>query len=498
MKKKDILKKWSKLIDAAKSYYVDSLPTGLSDAEWDKMESQAIIEDNFRVRDYIWDKYFRHKKVDNHYITKFKKTKVLGRMIEAMEAYENTLGEKLYWTLKYDGTSIAVYLEPDTGDIKYIATCGNLNAENKGIDQTEKFRNFIPNLPKGLSAVQCEAVIDLRRLPKDYNPDRARQKANGLINALLETSRDEVNSFLVLVCYRYFTESPDNMDYRDKLNSFPMMLSSEDNHIMFTKAQVWTLDELKKLPDTYIDSISKPTESGVFLSDGWVAYNKNGVCVGGLKFAGAGSGDDVQITTVNNIKWNSLSQRGKDSWTANVEIDPIELNGSLIKKPSAGSVSKLVSKNITPGAKVSIILANSTIPMVGDVFSPGNGNFNWPKCECGYQLGSSDVYGSFLKCGNIYCTERIKRMTNYVNTLNNIVNELDLNKLLAIDRVKWENIQIDISKLLGFVASKDIDSYKKYLESFLTTELQKKTLELVYRASFTVLKNKYDLTGTFN
>ena len=136
--------------------------------------------------------------------------------------------------------------------------------------------------------------------------------------------------------------------------------------------------------------------------------------------------------------------------------------------------------------------------MVGDVFSPGDGNFNWPTCECGYQLGSNDVYGSFLKCGNIYCTERIKRMTSYVNSLSSVVNELDLNKLLAIDRVKWENIQIDISKLLGFVASKDIDSYKEYLESFLTTALQKKTLELVYRASFTVLKNKYDLTGTFN
>ena len=109
-------------------------------------------------------------------------------------------------------------------------------------------------------------------------------------------------------------------------------------------------------------------------------------------------------------------------------------------QPSAGSVGKVVSKNITPGAEVSIILANSTIPMVGDVFSPGNGDYQWPTCSCGYTMSEKDVYGSLLKCGNKCCTERYNRMVNYLGGLKNI-SELDLNKFLVIDRFKWEILE---------------------------------------------------------
>lgn len=46
----------------------------------------------------------------------------------------------------------------------------------------------------------------------------------------------------------------------------------------------------------------------------------------------------------------------------------------------------MVKKKITPGAIVSIIMANSTIPMVGDSFTEGNGDFMWPTCSCGYNM----------------------------------------------------------------------------------------------------------------
>ena len=39
--------------------------------------------------------------------------------------------------------------------------------------------------------------------------------------------------------------------------------------------------------------------------------------------------------------------KGKDSWSANVIVEPIVVKGSTIRKPSAGSVSKLVKNNIT-------------------------------------------------------------------------------------------------------------------------------------------------------
>jgi hypothetical protein len=146
-----------------------------------------------------------------------------------------------------------------------------------------------------------------------------------------------------------------------------------------------------------------------------------------------------------------------------------------------------LKKKISPGAEISVILANSTIPQAGECFKPGNGDYMWPKCSCGYQMSEKDVYGSWLKCGNPECTERLGRMIRYLQGLTDI-SKLDLNKFLVIDRVKWENTGIDLHKILEYVANDDQGGYKLYLESFLTTALQKKNLELVASGSFKVLR----------
>ena len=190
------------------------------------------------------------------------------------------------------------------------------------------------------------------------------------------------------------------------------------------------------------------------------------------------------------IQWNDQTPKGKDSWSANVLIDPVTIKGCVIKKPSAGSVAKLIKNNITPGAEVSIILANSTIPMIGESFSVGNGDYNWPTCACGYKMGPNDIYGSLLKCGNPMCTERIGRMRAYVDSLADVNSDLDLNTLLVIDRFRWENTTLDKSVLLGYVKAGDEVGYKDYLMSFLKTDLQKRNMELVWKASYIVLHDK--------
>lgn len=486
--------KWRVLIEACKKYYIDSVPTGMSDAEFDALERQALEEDNFSGRDYVFNTYAEGKRTQNRLIEKVIKEKVVGMpMIQAMENMENRLGKKLYWDLKYDGSSIAGYIDPTNGKIKNVVTVGNLNLDNFGIDQTSKLGKFFPIFPAGIAAIQCEAVIDVGRLE---NPERARQKANGLINSKYRD--EEVNSLLTLIGYRYYFENPKhpnaNIDYRNMLyNGFGIVRSSSiDNHLMFAPAQSWTLDELRAMPPGFTETDITTTNMGTFLNDGWVAYDEHGVCQGALKFAGAGSGDNIQTSTVKSIQWNDQVSKGKDSWSANVIIDPITLHDVEVKKPSAGSVAKLINKNITPGATVSIILANSTIPMVGDVIKPGNGDYMWPVCSCGYKLGPVDVYGSLLKCGNPFCSERLGRMTSYVGSLTDIHKDLDLGKLLVIDRFKWENTEVSIDKLLDFVEKMDEDGYYKYLMSFMTTELQKRNVNLVWKASFMVLRKFYE------
>ncbi len=299
---------------------------------------------------------------------------------------------------------------------------------------------------------------------------------------------------MTIRAYRYYTDDSEYgraircSDYREVLTNFQTIISPLDGHIMFSPAQTWTVGELEAMPG-FTETDHTLTNTGKFLNDGYVLYSANGVCLGALKYSGAGSETETS-TTVREIIWNDQSSKGKDSWSANVRIDPIVIKGSVIRKPSAGSVSKLVKNNITPEAKVTIILANSTIPMVGSVISSGNGNFNWPTCSCGYRMSNNDVFGSLLKCGNPMCSNRYNRMCKYLKEFSNVeemITRLDLNKLLVIDRFKWETTDVDIRKLISFVIENNEVEFSKYLSSFMKTTLQLATLSLVLQPAWSAL-----------
>lgn len=490
------LEKWRDLIIACKNYYIDSLPTGMSDFEFDILESRAASEDGFFVRDYVFQTFLKGTKTKNSFIEKIKKTKVEGKsMLQAITDFMSS-NSGFYCDLKYDGSSIAIYLDPTTGIPKRIVTVGNLNLDNYGVDQTWKLMNFLPKrFPKGIVAIQTEALVDINRL-SNIGPETARQKANGLINS--KYCESEVNNLLTLRAYRYYTDdSIDGQmirraDYREVLRSFETVYSRVDGHVLFAPADVWTVEELFKMNQGYTETDKTITSTGYFLNDGWVVYDRTGICLGALKFAGAGSGTEAIKTTVRGIQWNSQVPKGKDSWSANILIDPIQIKGCTVKKPSAGSVGKMIKKKITPGAIVSIIMANSTIPMVGESFKEGNGDFMWPTCSCGYTMSEKDVYGSLLKCGNPMCAERLGRMDSYVKSLGNVYNELNLNKLLVIDRFKWEDTDINIEFLLKSIENNTPDDYYSQLRSYMKTDLQVRNLDLVWKASFIVLRNFYE------
>ena len=498
MTQEELLVKWSTLIEACKRYYVDSQPTGFTDSEYDEMERQAAI-DGFFVRDYVFNTYMQGQRAMNQYIEKIKKTKVEGMsMMEALIKFQADYGKKVYCDLKYDGSSIAIYLDPTTGKVKDIITVGNLNIEDCGISEVGKLIGFMPKeFPKGIVAIQCEALVDVNRISGDESAkDRARQRANSLITS--KHLDDEVNRLLTLRAYRYYTDdSPagiaiQGMDYREVLKSFPIVRSRADGHFKFAPADVWTIEELQNKSEGFTETDRTATSTGLFQNDGWVLYSENGVCLGALKYAGAGSGSELITTTIKGIQWNNQVSKGKDSWSANVLIEPVEIRGCTVRKPSAGSVDKLVKENRTKGAEVTIILANSTIPQIGKTLKPGNGDYQWPTCSCGHVMSEKDVFGSLLKCSNPDCSERKDRMRKYLSTISS-PSDLDLNKFLVIDRFKWETTDVDLNKLLDFVKNEDPDSYKEYLMSFMGTALRKRNMEVVWKASYITLYEK--LTG---
>jgi hypothetical protein len=205
-----------------------------------------------------------------------------------------------------------------------------------------------------------------------------------------------------------------------------------------------------------------------------------------LKYKDAGRGESVEVL---GIKWNNQITKGKDSWSANAIIDPIEIRGSVITKPTIGSVKKMVTQGISPGARVTLILANSTIPAISEVLEPGNGDFGWPVCSCGYQMGPSDTFGSLLKCGNPMCSERLDRMKGYLGKLSD-PSEINPDKLFIMDRMKLSEIPGFMNGIIeGFKEGKMSapEDLRDYISRFLTTDLQRKNLELVYRPAWIAL-----------
>lgn len=488
----DLLEKWKDLIYAAKAYWIDSVPTGYTDAEFDEMETRAIAEDGFYVRDYVYNTYLKGTKTKNEYIEKIKKEKVEGKtMLDAILQKEKDLGEKLYCDLKYDGSSIALYIDPATGEFKRAVSCGNLNLDNFGVDSTAKLWKHVPHhFPKGIVAVQCEALVDLNHLPAGLDPEKARQKANGLITS--KYLQDEVDEYLTLRAYRYYvSDTPDGkaiemMDYRDVLSSF-MTVADSKGIIKFAPADVFTTEDLQKMPG-YCETDRTNTSTGLFLNDGWVLYDSKGTCRGALKYAGAGSETDAIVkTTVKSIKWNDQTPKGKDSWAANVIVEPVTLHGIEIKKPSAGSAGKLVKNKISPGATVSIILANSTIPMIGECFKPGNEDYMFPKCGCGYQMSASDIYGARLKCGNTRCSVRETRMKNYLKTVPD-ANDININTLLVIDGFDFYKTNFDIKVLLK---KQNFSEFRDYLMAYMNTDARKRNLDLVVLSAWQSILEVY-------
>ena len=179
---------------------------------------------------------------------------------------------------------------------------------------------------------------------------------------------------------------------------------------------------------------------------------------------------------------------------ANAIINPVTVRGSVINKPSVGSISKMVKNGVSKGARVTVILANSTIPMIDQVPQPGNLDFEWPTCECGYKMSDKDIYGALLKCSNPDCSGRLRRMTEYLNTCSSMA-DVDLNKLLVIDRFDWKKKVKDMPQFLTDIVNVIMTGQNKsdlenLLLKYITTDLQKKNLALVIGPAWTALKNK--------
>ncbi len=506
-------------IQAAMNYYVYSQPTGIDDSYYDQLEREARA-DGIELRDYATQFIQGQRSMNASYITKIEKFQVSENMAEALREYQKEKHPEItYWIPKYDGSSLAAYYDPRTGKCLRVVTIGGSNLGSEGIDQTEKFCKYFPDLPgTGIIALQCECLVSLEH----GLGEKSRQKANGLVcssftplteqeftgnhreyqkylskfAANFNLVKQEIDDMINIRCFRYYLDLSDpgsqvtrSLTYKQVLESLPVVYNPAGD-IKFCGGFVFETPEISD----FVEKDIWTTGTGTFLVDGVVGYTKEGVCVQALKYKSAGRGESTEVL---GIKWNDQSKKGKDSWSANAIINPITVRGTEIKKPTVGSIKKMIETGLSKGAKVTVILANSTIPQVSQVLQPGNGDYEWPTCECGYRIGPGDIYGALVKCGNPRCTKRENRMRQYLSGCQTF-GDIDLNKFLVMDRFDWskKDLSVLLPELLQILyTNQGIDEFKKYLSGYLSTDAQRRNFELVsypaYKTLMEYVKSKF-------
>lgn len=487
----EILEKHAFAIEVARKYWVLNELTGIPDADFDQLEILAR-QDGLELRDFVCQELQGTRSSNAAYITKIPKTQVDIDMWEAMRnftyEYRKETGTDLYWIPKYDGSSLAGYYDVQTGRCVKVVTVGGSNLGGEGIDQTKKFARYFPSLPgTGICAIQAECLVPL----ECGFGESSRQKANGLVNS--KFLDDQIDSLVAIRGFRYFVDSSYpgsqltlSMPYIEVMSKIPSVYNLSGK----CKFSMGMVNTFEQFPADFVNGDIWSTPTGTFLVDGVVAYSEMGECIQALKYKDAGR---REVAEVLGIKWNNQITKGKDSWSANALITPVTVRGSKCTKPSVGSIKKMVTTGLSKGAKVTVILANSTIPQVAEVLEQGNLDFEWPTCSCGHTLSPSDIYGALLKCGNPDCSERYTRMSGYLGSLKNL-SDLSLDKLLVIDRFKWSekaNLSVVIPEVWRIVKENlGLDELCGYLGTFMSTPLQKRNLELVIKPAYRALCQK--------
>lgn len=498
----EILKKHEIGIEAARKYYILGERTGFSDDYYTNVLEAEARRDGLELRDWVMQEVQGKRTMNADYIGKVEKVQVSGNMLEALNHYDTEIAPEIAYEIpKYDGSSLAAYYD-ESGRCVRVVTIGGSNLGNEGIDQTEKLGRYFPDLPgSGICALQCECLVSLEH---GYG-ERSRQKSNGIVNASYdplspeefkggrgtkrayeiylrkfwenqEEVKKEIDDIVNIRAFRFFLfPGVAPKDYRETILNLPVVKNSAGD-IKFCGGYVFPKSEKGE----FLNHDIWETSTGTFLVDGVVGYTRTGECVKALKYKDAGRGESTEVL---GLKWTNQVGKGKDSWSCNALIDPITVRGSEIKKPAVGSIKKMVESGLSRGAKVTVILANSTIPQVANVIEPGNRDYQWPTCSCGYQMGPEDIYGIRLKCGNHMCTERLERMTGYLGKIKD-PREINLTKLMVLDGFDWTKKVPDYPRFLDMVLkivseNRGVAALYIFLERFLSTPLQKKNLNLV-------------------
>lgn len=348
------------------------LPLKWSDKVYDEQLARIKAEDpEFNIYDF-------QPNFDNADYVPHRKgiTEIEKEYIHEIEDHWNH-EEGVHKLPKWDGSGLVLYYT--RGE---FVRAVSMRDKEAGVDQTDKFRSFVPErISSDISFIRCEELVD-RRLD-----DNARGKANGLMTS--QYLQEEIDEKCTLMAFAAHNLSGKKIPYEEWAYEIGRKEIIRENGI--PKFYVSPCVEELTLLDRGFAGLKDKFVDFQFAVDGIVWYEYDSA----YKY-------DYLTSALTKVKELVWSETEREMLFATVSVEPVELEGTTVRNPSSNGTPNLIRMGIAPGCTVEVVRSGVTIPKIINVIDPKP--FEYPKCpHCGYQMTEDDIYSAGLKCGNRDC-----------------------------------------------------------------------------------------------
>ena len=343
---------------------------------------------------------------------------------------------------KFDGSAINIIYRD--GTLENILTRGD---GQSGKNITKRLKRHIPEKIdlKGVIEIRCEVVININIFKLKYANEFA--NARNFVAGIL--GKDDIDDKklddLTLIPLHYLI----NGEHVHPLvfEKYPQLISAWNQPFIYEAYEdiIKEMEQMRKTLHFQLDGVVISFPETVRKDLGENEHDPEWAVA--IKFVPEGA-----VTTVKGIEWN-IGKRGQ--YTPVVQLEPVQLVGTTVKRASGYNAGFLKENGIGVGAVVSIEKAGDIIPEIVNIIQETPETFVLPmRCmECGEKL---EFDGIHLTCPNEKCFGRIAKILAHGSGV------LDL-KGVGSERLRpFAKDFMNIYEVWEYVLSYGGDSLSKY------------------------------------
>lgn len=340
----------------------------MSDAQFDKLEASIRAKyPDWKLLNKTGTKLKKYKDVLDEYMPSLNKV-YPEDFTRWAKKYDNN--STFVVTSKLDGSSVqAVY---EDGKPVKLTTRGN-GEVGGGISYLIPYTNLPQRIKhKGKLVLRLEAVMQKDTFAKKYSKefDTARNLVAGVLNRKLNKANKALLKDIDFVVLGVYGKEP--------LEG--LLLAKKLGFLTTAYKDVVKLKELKELLTNELDN----KHNYIYDMDGLVIaeastplkYKENERPKYMVAYKDNNEIDNAQETLVKRVIWQA-SHSGR--LTPKVEIEPVDVDGVVIKYATAHNAKWLKDRGIGKGAKVKIVRSGDVIPKIVEVVKPKFSDKDLPK-----------------------------------------------------------------------------------------------------------------------